>query len=137
MKRTLQIFFAAITVAFLVGCGTLGLPAATDFNEKVVAASGTVKAVAGSAIQLRVAGKLSDAQRDRTVKACDAALDAIELAKGARQVDPVAAENRLALALAVITALQSYTANPNSGQAALDAALAALAALPRTTGAKS
>lgn len=133
MKRTLQIFFAAIAVAFLMGCGALGLPsAADDFNAKVVGASTTVKAAAGTAIQLRVAGKLTDAQRDKVVQACTKALDAIEAAKKLSAVDLPASENRLALALAVVTALQAFTANPNSNQAALDAALAAL-----TPGAKT
>lgn len=132
MKRTFKIFLAALAVAFLVGCGTLGVPTPPDFNAKVVAASKTVSAAAGSALQLRAAGKLSDAQRDKAVKACDAALDAIELAKSLHKLDPLAGENRLALALTVITTLQAFTANPASSQAALDAALAALA-----TGAKT
>lgn len=133
MKRSLQTLFATIAVAFLVGCGTLGLPSpGDDFNAKVVGASTTVKAVAGTAIQLRVAGKLTDAQRDKAVQACTKALDAIETAKKLSAVDLPASENHLALALAVVTALQAFTANPHSNQAALDAALAAL-----TPGAKT
>jgi hypothetical protein len=109
----------------LAACAAFGVPAAPNFNAKVVAASKTVDAVASSAIQLRVAGKLNNAQRDKAVAACTTALSTIEIAKGLRPTDPLLAENRLSMALAIIVALQAFTADPVAGDAELTAALAA------------
>ena len=97
------------------GCAALGVPAADTFNKKLIAGYSTLTVAANSAATLRLAGKLSDARRDETVKSLRAAqteLDAIGALGGA---DLAAADKRLTVILAVLTGLQTALATQDQG----------------------
>lgn len=110
MKRTLQTFIAALAVAFLMGCSTLGVQSPTDFNGRLAAGYKTVEGVANTATQLRAAGKLSDADRENVVATSRTAVAGLDLAGQVHKTNPAAGDQKLTATIAVLTALQTYLA---------------------------
>jgi hypothetical protein len=94
----------------LAACQTLNVPAPTTFNQKALAAYSALDAATQSTATLAVAGKLSkgDAQnvKDQIVN-----LKAgVDIATQIHENDPAAGDDRLAMAISGLTALQAYLA---------------------------
>lgn len=94
----------------IAGCAQLGVQAPKTFNEKALAAYGTVEGIAKTALTLRQAGKLSDADRDNVVDTLRSSVQGIDLAKVISQTDPAGGLTKLDTSIAVLTALQAYLA---------------------------
>lgn len=113
MKKFLGYFGGLLAIAvcaLAVGCAQLGVSAPATFKQKEVAAHATVEGIAKTALTLRMAGKLSDADRDNVVATLKSAEAGIDLAVMAAKTDPVAGATKLDTSIAVLTALQTYLA---------------------------
>lgn len=100
----------AIALFALQACSALGVQAPQTFNAKAVAAHATVEGLAKSALALRAAGKLSDADRDNIVATLRSAESGIDLATLVAKNDPAGGMTKLDASIAVLTALQTYLA---------------------------
>lgn len=94
----------------LSACAALGVPDADTFNKRAMAGYQTIETVASTAGTLRIAGKLSDADRDNVVSTTRAAITGIDLAKQIYQTNPQAGNDKLTATITVLTALQAYLA---------------------------
>lgn len=94
----------------IAGCAQLGVQAPKTFNEKALAAYGTVEGIGKQAFTLRQAGKLSDADRDNVVDTLRSSLQGIELAGIISKTDPASGLTKLETSIAVMSALQAYLA---------------------------
>jgi hypothetical protein len=110
MKRIFQTILAGLALAIVMGCSTFGVQSPTDFNGRLAAGYKTVEGVANTATQLRVAGKLSDADRDNVVATSRTAIAGLDLAGQVHKTNPAAGDQKLTATIAVLTALQTYLA---------------------------
>lgn len=112
--RGAQSLFLLLALATLVlvvqACASLGVSAPATFNQKAVAAHSTVEGVAKTATGLRLAGKLSDQDRDNVVASLRAAEQAIDIATLTAKADPAGGTAKLDAAIAALTALSTYLA---------------------------
>jgi hypothetical protein len=110
MKRIHPLFatLLVLAMALFAACSTLGVSSPDTFNKKALAAHGTVTAIANSALTLRAAGKLSDADRDNVVSTLRAAESGIDLATLTAKTDTAAGSTKLDASIAVLSALQAY-----------------------------
>lgn len=99
---------AAIALASLTACAQLGMAPMDSTAKKVAAAHATVAALAESAYTLRAQGALSLADKNRIADALREAETALDVV-GTMQ-DPTAAQNRLTLIIATLTAIQAELA---------------------------
>lgn len=109
LSAVLAIMFVAIMVG-IAGCAQLGVQSPETFNQKAVAAHSTVEGIAKTALALRQAGKLSDADRTNIVATLRSAEQGIELATIVSKTDPAGGLTKLDASIAVLTALQAYLA---------------------------
>lgn len=96
-------------LVLLVACGTLGLPQASSFNQRLAYAYGTHTAVQASAASSLDAKEISSEDAQRVLTVADESrkgLDAARIAFNAG--DASTAEGRLQLATALLTELQTY-----------------------------
>ena len=94
----------------LAGCAQLGVQAPQTFNQKAVAAHGTVEGIAKTALTLHQAGKLSESDRTNIVATLRSAEQGIDLATIVSKTDPAGGLTKLDASIAVLTALQAYLA---------------------------
>jgi hypothetical protein len=80
------------------------------FNERLAAGYKTVETVADTAITLRTAGKITQADARNVAATNDTALAALDVTKGLSKTDLTAADAKLAATLAILTQLQAYLA---------------------------
>jgi hypothetical protein len=92
------------------GCASLGIPTPTSFNERMAAGYTGVAAVMDGTRTLLAAGKLTPADAENVVKQCDNIVAAFDLARSMSKTDLAAANTKLTVTLASLTALQSYLA---------------------------
>jgi len=117
MKRLLSHdLFAALAICFVAlmigvtGCAQLGVQAPQTFNQKAVAAHGTVEGIAKTALTLHQAGKLSESDRVNIVATLRSTEQGIDLATVVSKTDPVGGLTKLDASIAVLAALQTYLA---------------------------
>jgi hypothetical protein len=108
--RSWYMFAAMAVLVFLTACSSLGLTSPETFNQKALAAQNTVTAIASSALTLRQAGKLSDADRDNVVTTLRSAQQGIDLATLIYKQDPAGGMTKLDTTITVLSALQAYLA---------------------------
>ena len=106
--RSLNFGICMLLLAFIAACATATTP--DTFNKKVAAAYITVETVADTANAALKAGKISKDDAANVVATSRAALQAIDVAKIVYTSNAQAGEDKLAAALAVLTALQAYLA---------------------------
>lgn len=111
MKRYLNFFGPTFIVAILMaaGCASLGLEPAQSFDQKLAYAYGTHTAVLKAADAALTAGSINVEDARKALNLADEArtyLDAAKLVYAAG--DTGAANNKLALATAILTQLQTY-----------------------------
>jgi hypothetical protein len=97
-------FLLALILAAAAGCASIGVQAPSTPAQKVLAARATVTAVANSAIALRQAGKLSDADKASVVGSLKAAEQGIDIADQTGDMD------RLSASIAILSTLNTYLA---------------------------
>ncbi len=107
LTRTLMLVLALT----LSACASLGVPSPDTFNKRVAVAQTTVQTVAESATAAYTAGKLSETDRTNVVTTGRSTLAAIDVARNMHATNPTGAENKLASALAILVALQTYLAS--------------------------
>lgn len=110
MTRLLRPFQWVFLALVLSACTQIGLSPPETFNQKALAATKVSQAIASTAISLRAAGKLSDADRDNIVATLRTAEQGIDLASISFKTDPAAGMTKLDASIAVLTALQAYLA---------------------------
>ncbi len=101
----------------LSACASLGLQTAETFNEKLAVGYGTVTQVRSTATQLVVAKKLGSADASNVQAQADSARAGLDIARDLSKSDMPAANNRLQMATAVLTALQSYLSTRSAAAA--------------------
>lgn len=97
--------------AFMVltaACAALGVPEATTFNQRVAVAQGQVTAARLTAAQLLAAGLISADDAANVQQQADSARAGIDIARSLHASAPAAGEDRLALSITVLQALQAY-----------------------------
>lgn len=99
-----------LLLLLLAGCASLGLPTPTSFNERMLAAYGTVKEIVKDGDTLLLAKKLSPDDAQNVVTQALNARAALDLARTMSASDPAAANTKLATTITVLSALQSYLA---------------------------
>jgi len=114
--KRLNLYLALVLAFMLAACSNLGVQAPATFNQKVLAAHGTVTAIANTASTLRASGKLSDADRDNIVSTLRSAEAGIDLAVLTFKTNPQAGGDKLTATITVLTALQAYLATKGSTQ---------------------
>ena len=105
----LAICFFALMIG-IAGCAQLGVQAPQTFNQKAVAAHGTVEGIAKTALTLYQSGKLSDSDRANVVSTLRSAEQGISLATIVSKTDPAGGLTKLDASIAVLTVLQTYLA---------------------------
>lgn len=106
--RSLNFAICALLLAFITACASNAQP--DTFNKKVATAYLAVNTVADTATAALKAGKLSKDDATNVVTTSRAALQAIDVANVIYASNQQAGEDKLAAALAVLTALQAYLA---------------------------
>lgn len=106
--RSLHLTACMLMLAVLTACASMAQP--DTFNKKAAAAYVTVQTVAESANAAYKAGKLSKDDAANVVATTRATVQAIDVANVIYQSNAKAGEDKLAAALAVLTALQAYLA---------------------------
>ena len=104
----MRTFAAALALSFLSACGTLGIPTAQTFNERVASGYSAVTAARKSATTLLIAKKISAADAQNVQSQADNARAALDIARNVYSTDPKAGEDKLLAAQAVLQALRSY-----------------------------
>jgi hypothetical protein len=99
-----------LAALLLSACAALGLSTPETFNQRALAATGTSQAILRTAIDMRAAGKLSDADRDNVVATVRTAEQGIDLAATIAKTDAPAGTARLQASIAVLNALSAYLA---------------------------
>ena len=96
----------AFIMTIIVGCAQLGVPTPATVNEKIAVATVTVSSVRNTAATLVTAGKISADDAENVQKQADTARDGLTIARTLK--DPLAADNKVDAATAVLKALQAY-----------------------------
>lgn len=94
--------------ALVVACTTIGSPIAETFNEKLAVGYGTVTQIRATTAQLLTAKRVTSADAQNIQVQADSARAGLDIARDLSKSDLPAANNRLAMATAVLTALQGY-----------------------------
>lgn len=112
-KRAADIFGPMFLVAMLMaaGCATLGVEAPKTFNERALAAEGTIQGVVNTANVLLTAHKISIRDAENVVTQATNATEAVAVARTLHAADAGAGEDRLT---AIITGLNAISAYLNS-----------------------
>lgn len=108
--RALWGFLAICVMTLAVGCAQLGLTAPKTFNEKALAAALTVEQVQKTTTTLLKVDKISQADAENVLKATDAAVAGIAVARSYAKTDPTAGTTKLDAAIAALTLVQTYLA---------------------------
>jgi hypothetical protein len=109
MMSKIKTSFAAFALLLLAGCASLGLAPAKSFDDRLAYAYGTHTAVLESATAALKSGAISVDDAQAVLSLADESrtlLDAARAAVGGG--DTSTAEGKLALALSVLTQLQTY-----------------------------
>jgi hypothetical protein len=110
--RRLRPTAMCMAVILLCACTSLGLAPAQTFNQKLAYAYGTHTAVLQATTASVTAGSLSSADASYVLKLADDTRTLLDSAATlAAQGDAIGANNKLALATAALTALQTYLNN--------------------------
>lgn len=105
----LVVRLSPLLVLLLIGCASLGLQPAQTLNQKIAYAYGTHKAVLEATTASVTAGKLSSADATQVLKLADDSRVLLDAATSlAATGDTTGATNKLALATAALTALQTF-----------------------------
>lgn len=102
--------FLPLLLVLLSACSALGVPKAETFNQRALAAYTTVTAARDTSTTLFKAGKLSRDDFGNVIKQCDNAREGIDVARTLWAAKPTDGEDRLALAITILTALNTYLA---------------------------
>jgi hypothetical protein len=111
--RKLQLFLIPLLAVLIAGCGVLGVQAPQTFHERALAATATVNTASQTVLTLLEARKITPDESDRYIDRTEDAQEAIDLARGIYASNPLDAENRLELTIAL---LQILTAELESRQ---------------------
>lgn len=100
---------AAVTVAYfaflVVGCATLGVPAADTFNKKAAAATISVNTGSQTVLTLLQARKITPDESDRYIDRLEDVQEGIDVARGVYKSNPLDAEDRLAATILALNLL--------------------------------
>ena len=110
MKHSPATYLLTFVCALLVACSSLGLPTPETFNEKVAATQSSVTQIRQTATQLLNSKKIGVGDAENVLKGTDAASEGIAVARVMYSQDPDAAQARLKMIVAALTAIQSYLA---------------------------
>lgn len=116
MTRLFRHFIAALLIAAIGACAAIGADAPQSLHEKAAAAQITVTAARSTALRLLEAGKISAADAKNVQAAADAGNTAIDMALALGKSDPAAASAKLASAVAIVQAVQTYLATKGATQ---------------------
>lgn len=123
----LKRFFASVFLALmyvlgtvavtapLQGCATLGVPTADTVNKKAAEAYLAVTAGANSVITMRAAGKMSEADRDKTVAALQGVKTGIDSVVKLSTTDPGTAMTNLDRIMLTLNGLTAALAAQQAG----------------------
>lgn len=107
---------SALFLMLLAGCAQLGLESAQTLNQKIAYAYGTHTAVLQAATAGVTAGSLKSADAQQVLQMADQAKVILDGATSlAAAGDTTGATNKLALAAAALTALQTYLNSHTAG----------------------
>lgn len=98
---------AIFVLVLLTACATLNVPAPSTFNQKVYAAYKSEDAAVQTVTTLYSAGKISKEQAQKFHDRAVELKDGIGIADRVHTSDPTAGDDKLAAAIAALTALQS------------------------------
>lgn len=113
----LLLFLAVATPYTMIGCQTLGLPGPQTFNQKMAYAVGAHTVILQSATAAVRAGALSSSDAEAVARQADDAKLVLDAAQAANKIgDITGADHKLAMALVVLNALQTYM-NAHGGSA--------------------
>lgn len=120
LKRLFDQRLAALMfmLAFVVGlsaCASLGVPTADTVNKKAAEGYITITAAANVVTTARVAGKMSEADRDKTVAALQSFKVALDTVVKSAPTDPAAADAKLRDILLALNALSAGLATQQAG----------------------
>ena len=106
--RSWHYSLCVMLIAFIAACTTATTP--DTFNKRVAAGYVAVQTVADSATTALKAGKLSPADATNVSTTAKSVLQALDVATTLHAANAAAGEDKLAAALAILTALQTYLA---------------------------
>lgn len=101
---------AALAMAALCACGTLGIPVADTFAKNLAAGYTSTTAVAQTATSLLTAGTITPADAQRARDGNAKAITALDAAGLLAKTDLATAESRLAATILLLTELQAQLA---------------------------
>ena len=110
MKKffSLHLLFAFALVLAVSGCAQMGLATPQTFDDRLGVAYGTVTAVRDAATTLVNADKITAADAQNVQDQANNARTGLDLAKSFRTTNPDLAQTKMATAIQVLAALQSY-----------------------------
>lgn len=108
-------FFSALLLITMLalalgmqGCAQMGIAAPQTFNDKIYVATSTVDQVQKTAKTLLDAKKISAEDGDNVLKATDAAVTGIAVARSYSRTNPAAGDAKLQAVLAGLALTQQY-----------------------------
>ena len=109
MTKTIRITALAALALLLSGCGSLGLPDAESFNDRVAYALATHTAVLKATTTAVSLGEISSAEAEKIAGIADGARELIDTARRIESTGDIGgADRQLSLAITVLTELQVY-----------------------------
>lgn len=105
----------ALMIGCTMGCAALGVPTADTVNKKAAEGYISITAAANTVTTLRLAGKLSDADRDKTVATLQVSKTGLDSVVKSAPVDPAAADARLREILLVLNGITASLAAQQAG----------------------
>lgn len=96
---------AALYLVFLLGCASLGVPAADTFNKKVAAATVSINTGSQTDLTLLQQHKITPDESDRYTARLAELQTAINATRAVYKTNPGDAENRLAAAITALNLL--------------------------------
>ncbi len=105
----------AVVLTAVQGCAALGVPTADTVNKKAAEGYITITAAANTVVTLRTAGKMSEADRDKTVGTLQAAKTGLDALVKSAPVDPAASDAKLREILLIINGITAALAAQQAG----------------------
>lgn len=104
----LKLLPIAFLIVLLTACQSLDIPSPATFNQRALVGYTTVEAVANTATTLIESGKMSRADGRNVLESSQNAKTALDIAVSIYPSNPEIGVNKLQVALASLTALQTY-----------------------------
>jgi hypothetical protein len=105
-----QFSLLPLLLLVLSACATLGVPSATTFNQRALAAQTAATAAVSTSTVLLNAHKIGSADAENVQKQADLVKESVDVARSIHATDPKGGETKLDSTVTILKALEAYLA---------------------------